>query len=92
MIIKQAKNDEKSMGNTKNKKYQEQNQKKTPFFGTIWSSMDSKMGPKTVIFPNAFFFKKNINPWDLSTLSADGPIPNASQKALFCPMSQSKRS
>ena len=42
--------------------------------------MDQR-NPKTVIFPYALFLHF---PWDLSTCSAQGPIPNA-PKCLFGP-------
>ena len=40
-----------------------------------------KNGPKTAIFPNALFLRF---PWDLPTIFARGPNPNA-QKRRFSP-------
>ena len=59
--------------NAKRKEHWEYCQKTDSFFGTI-------EGPKTVIFPDAFFFF--YFPWDLSTFSAESLLPNA-QKGTF---------
>ena len=47
---------------------------------TIWSTMDPKKRPKTVIFPDALFLHF---PWDLPKFSAEGPITNAQKGACL---------
>ena len=43
-----------------------------------------KKGPKLAIFPNALFLRF---PWDLPTIFAGGPIPNAKKRHFFRPRS-----
>ena len=61
----------------KNARKKENDQNTDSFLGTIWPST----GPKTAIFPNALFLHF---PWDLPTIFAGGPIPNA-KKGTFSP-------
>ena len=49
------------------------------FFGQDMATHGPKKGPKLAIFPNALFLRF---PWDLPTILARGPNPNA-QKRRF---------